>query len=122
MSSVPVSMVRGGVIAATIRSGFIRGKWNRFRVRLENGPHSGARPGALMDHTFFALVAWPVVDGLRFHTTRERKPQLAQATVDSRSRHSDSPTLLSFYCRCSHSRIVELICSNQSEMTRDDSS
>ena len=75
-----------------------------------------------MDHTFFALVAWPVVDGLRFHTTRERKPQPAQATVDSRSRHSDSPTLLSFYCRCSHSRIVELICSNQSEMTRDDSS
>ena len=78
------------------RSGFIRGKWNRFRVRLENGPHSGARPGALMDHTFFALVAWPVVDGLRFHTTRERKPQLAQATgqPEPTLRQSDSPLLL----------------------------
>jgi hypothetical protein len=81
-----------------------------------NGPVE--HPGALIDHAFFALVAWPA-----YVFTPLARSRSSNRPPDSRSRHSDSPTLqLSFYCRCSHSRIVELICSNQSEMTRDDSS
>jgi hypothetical protein len=81
-----------------------------------NGPVE--HPGALMDHAFFALVAWPA-----YVFTPLARSRSSHRPPDSRSRHSDSRTLLSFYnCLCSHSRIVELICSNQSEMTRDDSS
>lgn len=59
-----------------------------------NGPQcgNGAPPGALIDHAFFALVAWPAY----VFTPLARSRKLAQATgqPEPTLRQSDSPLLL----------------------------